>query len=680
MLTGYTTDTVKADVQPDTVYFERMECTKAVEKTAAKGSYYAITASNSDGKCGSPGTSTLCSTAAGCTYTTYEEEPKEYSEIPKRCEVPFKVYRLKGTDVKGVYGCNNGASDKCKINYWQVDIDDVESYFPYNHGYTGLKVKIETNPAFMTNSFNLYTTEIGGTGECTSSIQNAVNKGINAHPGAYVKSGNTFNKVNKVYYDNGTTYSPSSVKGQSNYRSMAHAEESATLPSNKLSSESGAREQAQTTYNNRKKTAEMLESIGRGCENYLNDETSVVEVNPSANFHYVQVYLNGENKKQGPEFVINYGSTNCPSTKTVSEISPTAKLSGEMAPEEKGFIDISDNPLAAASLRNAGEFKPDEVTKIRRASIEDAKWILQTCKIPEPTEDATNTLYPGPQVVGFYENQSDGHGRHLMTSHKLQYAVYLTTYEAKFETWWDIHGLGFSPASIAKFTKAFNEVGNTCANQGDAFSRGTAEKLLESAGTVPFTCYMEIEQGGLRVGHCYNGKDESEDIKNCTEPAELNQVFEFKVVDPKDMFPNNQGFKLNSNLAANWKKDDNTFGPTYNEITSRAKKDETYAPSNLTYAYKLDTAALGKIKNYNKSNSYESFNSKTDCTCNENLDESRCGLIKGQTGDCTESSGSKTKWKYTCRECKSDYITNELSSYWNNSKSLAQVRASNHWA
>ena len=305
--------------------------------------------------------------------------------------------------------------------------------------------------------------------------------------------------------------------------------------------------------------------------------------------------------------------------------------------------DVKEIPT---SILTAATDMDDSEAPFEKNITEDIYYTAK-CKFPEPEEDGQLTLYPGPT----YESGSEVSGSlvNTATGHKYQYALFLTTYSATFETWWEVKGLGTN-RTLSKFTEEFNRH-STCAEDPTkvALSQGTAEDLKNTT-TVPFTCTLHVRDGGMRIGTCCTGR--TNDLNHCCQPYTNNEVFEFRVVDPKNMFP---GTTFDDpKVAKNWKKDDGTYDTarTYKKIHDDAVADKTYSKENMTYAFRIDTNAIRLIKKYNDTHDYDSFDTNKNCDCQTITDEKDCGTINPDS-----SCQSGDTWVYTCSKCKSNFLS-----------------------
>ena len=611
-----------------------------------------------------------------CTQTACREYEKKTSNPSTTCNNTYKLYTVKTSGKTGSISCSGG---KCSTSYYQVKIDGTTDT---DHGTTfnGLKV---VSAGTKTATYDEKTAWPENDG-CTSALETFKNS----------QSGYTCEQVG------GTKDIPDGLKKE---KMDEKANEYKTRADNKTGALSGFTAKSKTFEKAMDTCQNLFDKEGEG---YAKESTSVHEdsnyyiLNPTVKFKYMQVFLDGSDRKSDWQ-EINYSENECQYTfknTGVDDIdTKDIYYSGKFGTGEENMRDMKENDkrIISDSELQAKLDSDSDGAKLTKKHRRDAQYNALCTWSGEDIPEKL-TLYPGPQISSSYENTSDK----LISGHKYQYAVYLTTYKADYETYWELGNLGGSNRTIEKFIKYFNsDQAHTCASGVDAraYSNGEPEgKINEKEDTAKFTCVLKIKHGGMRIGSCQYGIQSEEDA---CEDQDIKEVFEFKVVDPKEMFPGNWDDK-----AANWKKDDGSFGPTWDAIqNTTAADDKTYAPENLTYSYKLDSSAIKAIKNYNKSNSYSDYEYDKDnmkCTCPGNiysgedaLDTTDCGTIKKPaSAECTTIINSKKKWKYTCRECQSNFlyklsVSNEVGTttlpnqVWNNSKSYGEVRNNNtHWA
>lgn len=229
--------------------------------------------------------------------------------------------------------------------------------------------------------------------------------------------------------------------------------------------------------------------------------------------------------------------------------------------------------------------------------------------------------------------------------------TYSTSYDGKFETYWNLHGMGEN----GKFDTYFEKGGTTCAAQNP----GDAEL---------FTCVLKGFHGGSFYGCCCgDGNGVTYKTDSCESYDDKAVLYDFKIIDPAKVFP-----ASTDGYADNWKTE--TGRAAQKAIEELGANLNTYSPKELSYSFRLTPNDMKQIKQYNAAlNGYGGY---TD----NNLE---C--------DCSAGQGDKDNGK-SCVQCKSRFLTNladgkiltgsDLSNVWNRSdKTLQQVRDSNiKWA
>lgn len=263
------------------------------------------------------------------------------------------------------------------------------------------------------------------------------------------------------------------------------------------------------------------------------------------------------------------------------------------------------------------------------------------------TDDSAYRLVPRGEIYNYKSSLVN------YSEHEYVYS-YSTSYDGKFETYWDLKGLGEGN----KFDKYFEAGGGTCANQypGD---------------TALLTCSLSSFHGGSFYGCCCgDAYDTTYSTATCDSYNDKAVKYEFKIVDPAKMFPaDTDGY------ADNWKT---TLGNTAREaIEELGKNLSTYSPKTLSYSFVLTPSDMKQIKKYNSiMNSYGGY-TDSDLTCD-------CSEVQGE--------GNKDNGK-SCTKCTSSFLDNlasgkilkdsNLSGGWNRSdKTIAEVRNSGNviWA
>lgn len=263
------------------------------------------------------------------------------------------------------------------------------------------------------------------------------------------------------------------------------------------------------------------------------------------------------------------------------------------------------------------------------------------------TDDSAYRLVPRGEVYNYKSSLVN------YSEHEFVFS-YSSSYDGKFETYWDLKGLGEN----SKFDKYFEDGAGTCANQNPG-------------DTSLLTCSLSSFHGGSFYGCCCgDGNDTTYSTVTCDPYDDKAVKYEFKIVDPAKMFPaDTDGY------ADNWKT---TLGNTAREAIEELGKDlSTYSPKTLSYSFVLTPSDMKQIKKYNSIlNSYGGY-TDSDLTCD-------CSEVQGD--------GNKDNGK-SCTKCTSSFLDNLASGKilkdqtliggWNRSdKSIAEVRKSGNviWA
>ena len=263
------------------------------------------------------------------------------------------------------------------------------------------------------------------------------------------------------------------------------------------------------------------------------------------------------------------------------------------------------------------------------------------------TDDSAYRLVPRGEIYNYKSSLVN------YSEHEYVYS-YSTSYDGKFETYWDLKGIGEG----GKFDKYFENGGETCAKQNPS-------------DTALLTCSLSSFHGGSFYGCCCGDtNDITYSTAKCDSYNDKAVKYEFKIVDPAKIFP-----ASTDGYADNWKT---TLGNKAREaIEEFGKNLSTYSPKTLSYSFVLTPNDMKQIKKYNSiMNSYGGY-TDSDLTC-----------------DCSEAQGEGNKDNgKSCTKCTSSFLDNlasgkilkdnTLSGGWNRSdKTIAEVRKSGNviWA
>ena len=654
---------------PTTVHFSRTICTESKTYTASPGGKVKVYKYNGTGECEAYDEKECAKTAtADCEYSGYTNKTETAEKTPAACTMYYDIYEIKPKSYLSYTSAGSGASQKYTVKYYRVD---AEAKLKYTNGaFSGAKI-ITSRTDTMTHTYERYSKYNLDTSKCDKSIEDA-KKAYSSDDGWGVTSGGSY--AGDVY--------------ETDHKDYAYQNPNATWgPADKAASN------AYTSFQTKKKIANDLERIIQGCEKFFNTQPDAYKLNLKADFHYMQVYLDGTRQNKSDPGTIPFGTISCDSGCNCTKTPTNPQTSTIFKDTIEAMQDVKEIPT---KVLQAATDMSDSATNFEKSVREDIIYKAE-CQFPDPDEDGSQTiyLYPGPT---FEKGTAiDGTLKDKATGHKYQYALFLTTYSSEFETYWEISGLG-TDRTKEKFMKEFNNH-RTCADDKKALSLGAAENLKSGTNKVPFTCILRVRDGGMRIGTCCKGV--TSDLDDCCgKPYVVNEVFEFRVVDPSNIFPSNDKTKPAGtwiDKSANWKTDAGDWGRTFKKIQDDADKDLTYAPSNLTYTYRIDTNTIKLIKEYNNKHDYDSFDQTKTCHCENGPENDSCGTIE-PGGSCK----SGNKWVYSCTQCTSQFLTNLSGStgtvntandtgrkVWNRSASIASIRSDDktndktagvHWA
>ena len=618
-----------------------------VDDYVAKDSDYTDSNGNT-GKCGS----TPCA-----NHEAYK--PTKTEKVS--CTNTYTEYEInrdnKATAIKNLISCTD---DNCSITYQQVK---VNASFLDGSSYNGLKIESDGTKKATYSKI----TAKAGTDNCTAAADNKISEESGgwscekANPVKSIPDGVTEADMTaeaQHYYEIAISNNDSNAKNLSSYTASATTLEDAMT-------------KCQTMFHDKSLAAE--DGTSHETSNYF-------KLNPSTKFKYLQVYLNN-NVKNKDWSEIDYGPAKCDYRFKNTHVEDIDDVDQYWSTDKykKGSEVMIDLKPSEDFITKSDDIPVDDAKTIEKKFRQDAEYDAQ-CNWDDAPVPEEITLYPGPQVKEITARS----GEVLITKHKYQYALYVTTYVTEYETYWELTDIGGSQRTKDKFIKAFNDAGGTCAENGVAYSDGGAE--VRESTNAKNTCFIKVKDGGMRIGSCNRGIG---DIDEYCEDNDVREVFEFRIVDPRAIFPSGDW----SDKAHNWKKDDGSWGNTKKLIEDTAAQDLTYSKDNLTYSFRLTTTTLKAIKDYNDTTTYDDFDLSCTCPDESDIDNSGCGTIdKPVSSECTFTEDGRTKWKYTCRKCKSDFLKNlavnnkvgttTVTASWNNKDTIfTDVQDhKNHWA
>ena len=596
-----------------------------------------------------------------CDKTSCDNYKKKEKQETVSCTNTYTQYTINTTGKKVSISCDG---TDCTLPYYQVK---ANASFADQKSYNGLTIE----SAGTTNAKYAQVTVEAKDDNCTKAVKDYID--------------------GQSDWDCSACDTPKSVPDDTTVANMKKAAEDykeaadqnikdfKTYTASAQELEKGMTE-CQTMFHDTKLAAE--DPVPHDASNYF-------KLNPSATFKYLQVYLNN-NVKNKEWLPIEYGNAKCTYTFKNTGVKDIDNVDQYWSEDiyKKGSEEFTDMKADDKFITKASEIPLDDKKKIEKKFRQDAQYDAQ-CNWDDAAVPEEITLYPGPIA----KSSTAKSGEIMITQHKYQYALYLTTYVTEYETAWEIKDIGGSERTKDKFIKAFNDAAGTCAQLNTAYSDGEVENNMKDASKqdhISNTCFIQVKDGGMRIGTCQTGVGP---IDESCHDNEVREVFEFRIVDPRAIFPSGDW----SDKAHNWKNDAGDWGTTKKAIELTASSDKTYAPENLTYAFRLTTNTLKAIKDYNDTTTYDDFNvvdpAESYCPSESEIDESGCGTIdKPVNSNCLITEAGRVKWKYTCRKFKTSFVnelainnkvgSEKVSQAWNNpNATINDVRDNmNHWA
>lgn len=402
-------------------------------------------------------------------------------------------------------------------------------------------------------------------------------------------------------------------------------------------------------------------------------------IQPELNFHYQQIYLNDAGYKQLDDTYVDFEGA---FDKKVCKYSINTDAPSEYTMNASGStvsgIDNSEDRYSAKygeGVMNLNDFKKGQNITFQTSNTINSALIDDTYEADKKfTHDATYkaecaweekdsevcTLVPSGEVM-----ESTSEIKYYSTKHKRQYRIFLTTFDGKYQTYYDLSGLG----TKGKFDRYFKE-GEMCSKE--SANNGT---------TASMTCTLHVEYETILTGRCGDGSETITDPEKCDDPnKEGMNLFAFRIVDEANVFPS--GTNINGvEIAKNW---------TYYEEARQVKaeienigaKKETYNPKYLSYNFVLTPSDMRHIKNYNvehvDTGGYSDFN--MSCSCPQ------------EPVPCITDGDNKTcKNTEACTKCLSNFLTglardnvrydnnDHKVDIWHSNKSIDKIRDGLKW-
>jgi hypothetical protein len=336
-------------------------------------------------------------------------------------------------------------------------------------------------------------------------------------------------------------------------------------------------------FNSAAGQALTLEQNLTKCDTYGQENINITS-EPEMDFKYTQAYINDYGKPQTDVLGINF-SKSCVKTKMhgYSEDGPTGLRGGgedrfstiyQQSPDVTQ--DFAAGTLPTTSLDTIGNGYKSHLSEKYQAqkqfTTDDV--IRMDCKWDDDENNTLYTLVPS----GVVQDVSTAN----YTKHNREYFTVRTHLEGKFQTYFTLSNV------MEGFFDQYIDQGTTCAGEtGNATCTFIIDDEITSTGECNTTVTANDDI-------CSSPKCEWNDSLSC---GQVKTLFEYKEVDPSDVFPNESQYT--GKLAYNWLADSD--GIAYRKAME-ANAQHTYDPTtSLTYSFTLTPSDLKAIRAYNKS-------------------------------------------------------------------------------
>ena len=410
-----------------------------------------------------------------------------------------------------------------------------------------------------------------------------------------------------------------------------------------------------SSYNAAAEQAKIMEEELTICDDYFGevDPNEIYPFHANADFSYSQTYLDDYGELQQDIIFVDKEpiyDEDCvitgPITGNDEDVQTPAysdALYSKHSPLHESTIDMATTGAIALNTGTSVPYLDGEYFA-RKIFRHDAKFEAKC-----DWKDAPNTLYTLVPNGSASESTSEMN----YTQHDRQYRVYLSTLDGTYETFWDVSGLG----TYGKFDEEFLKRGTTCAGEN-------------AADVAMFTCKLHVEYEIVLTGYC-NGVTNG--IDNCDPYKEGYDLFNFKVVDPSDLFPSVSNPE-DVDYGYNWLVEERGR-EVLGTIQETGRKDETYAIDNLTYAFELSPTDMQHIKAYNETRIQFGGYSDFELDCKKNCDIS---VEYGQDIGC-ERCHSKFLENLASGKVIYNGTDHEVIGWANSRETLGEVRNGNNW-
>ena len=558
------------------------------------------------------------------------------------------------------FTCTDTKSVSCTFTY-KYDMDTAGLYKKYTY----TKSKIDWNTSEEIQDYSGLTIKADGTSYEQGNVGGYYDPKWNDDD-CGADSSMTITKSCTYYYDcektkaDGTKYTGTcsgseNASGTGTYQSVdrefGKANNTSTFNSRKATAEQDAKS-ASDAYKAATDKLKELEDYLEECNTYYTEgdgfDSSNYGFNPSVQFVYYQVYVNGNSKV---DVLANYVPFNVDCTTNNAQVATgsvsdnhgnslgidapqynTAGTAAQLA-KVKNFNLASypscnnDSPYCSATLTTDLSDR-----EYYQRYVTDA-YYEEHCTSSD-TVSTVYTIYPYGSIETYASTE---YGEFYTTPHGGLHYIEYSTFKGQYLTAWVLSGIGTpikKNRKAARFDDYFKE-GTTC----------SGKSIMEEIGSAGLTCKLTVDSTITRLEGCdldavASGKTYEEHCckPTCDYTGEDELTYSFKIVDSENLFPDG-GSTSGTPYAVNWYSLDPSN--TKKDIEDRAKDGDTFDPSRKTYEFVLTTSDMEAVKAYNTYKStfdnglgYADFTLSCKCEGGNNPSGKNCA---SHTTKCTSS-------------------------------------------
>ena len=444
---------------------------------------------------------------------------------------------------------------------------------------------------------------------------------------------------------------------------------------------SAAATSANATYNNAADRAKSLETQLTYCQTFIDKSktdsslfSSVYDFDPEMSFNYTQAYVSDAGNTISGKVPIDFTKNCVRNVQRKSEVSESADGDGIDANRYSTKYSITSNNIFTKDFKNTtlqldgnGAFTGNLDTDYTETKAFTNDGLYTVICDWDDTQVNTFTLVPSGVTTGGDEGSIKDITSNY-TIHDKVYKVFTTQYSGKYETEFNLSNVGSDGKFDSIISQKSSDYSSFYNNKTCSGDYGNATCYFENISTITIIgdCnnpgVFDVSAVQQYCPTCKNGKCDN----NCTGgDCTIKNGFDYKTVDPGNLFPSGTTTSDGKEYAINWTKTDEGQKAQAN-LKNLSDNTNVYSPDNLTYSFTLTSSDIKAIKAYNSSR--VSFGGFTDFDLNCSLSNNTRVRCISPFLDAISGGGSLT------------YDGGELSlSTWNGSKTLNEVRNSQQW-